>query len=202
MRRRLGVLILAALVASSAGCSKELLAGGERGEVTTTMNDGPGSSSARSDGAPSTRLLRSVLPAGTGPQGTVQAAVQVALVEEGGGADVIVPDGAATVRIGDSEGAVLGTDDSVYVGLYPTARVTFSSVTADITGGLPIIGRVTVQLTAPVTIEAPVALTVEAGSKHRVIIDLNASTWLAAVDPVTLTVPAAAFRSALEVRTE
>lgn len=207
MGRRLGVLALVAFMASSAGCSKELMAGGQRGEVTTTMNDEPGSAAARSDGAASSHLLRSVLPAGTGLQGTVQAEVQVALLDEGGRADVIAPDGAATVRIGASDGPEIGKD-SVYVGLYPTVRVTFSSVTADITGGLlgagglPILGRVTVQLTTPVTIDAPVALTVEARSEHEVVIDLNASTWLAAVDPATLTVPASAFRGALEVRAE
>jgi hypothetical protein len=126
-------------------------------------------------------------------------------VDEDDRVDVIVPGGAATVRIADAEGVDLGTD-SVSVGLYPAVRLTFSSVTADITGGLlgglPILGRITVQLTTPVTIDVPVALRVTAGSEHRVLIDLNASTWLAAVDPSTLTVPAAAFRDALEVRIE
>lgn len=208
MRRGLGVLVLAALVAASSACGKELMAGGQRGEVTTTMSDGPDGTAARSDRVPSSHALRTVLPAGTGPQGTVEAEVRVALVDGSGRVDVIAPGGAATVRIGDAAGAVLGTDDSVSVGLYPTARVTFSSVTADVTGGLlgvgglPVLGRVSVQLTAPVTIDVPVALAVEADSEHRVVVDLNASAWLAAVDPVTLTVPASAFRGALAVRAE
>jgi hypothetical protein len=171
------------------------------------MNDGPDGAAARSDGSSSRRLLRSVLPAGTGPQGTVEAELQVALVDESGRSDVIAPSGAATVQIGASAGPEIGRD-SVYVGLYPSARVTFSSISANVTGGLPgvgglpISGRVTVQLTTPVTVEVPVALTVESGSEHEVIIDLNASTWLAAVDPATLTVPASAFRGALGVRAE
>ena len=53
MKRGFGTLLLAAIVAASAGCSKELTAGGQTGEVTTTMSDGgPGSTSQRMPGGP------------------------------------------------------------------------------------------------------------------------------------------------------
>ena len=135
MKRGFGRLLLAATVAASAGCSKELTAGGQTGEVTTTMSDGgPGSTSQRMPGGPG-RLHFAILPAAGGPQGTVHAGLQVALVDGKGAVDPIAASSAASVGIGSSTGTTIGLD-SVATGSYTIARVTFSSVTADVTGGL------------------------------------------------------------------
>ena len=207
MRRGLGTLLLAAIVAASAGCSKELTAGGQTSEVTTTMSDGePGSTSQRMPAGPG-QLHFALLPAAGGPQGTVHAALQVALVTASGAVDPIAASSAASVGIGSSIGTMIGLD-SVATGSYTIARVTFSSVTADVTGGLlgvggiPVVGSIAVELTEPVTLDFPIALSVQPFSEHQIVVDLNASTWLAAVNPATLKVPAAAFRAALAVRAE
>lgn len=192
---------MAAVWLSSIACSKELMGGGERGEVITRVNDDEGSG-ARADRAGSRHLLRAVLPGGSGPQGTVQAAVQLALVSSSGAIDPVASSGSVQVAIGSAEGMLIGTD-LVDARGYTQVRVTFSSVSANITGGLlgglPLVGTVTLDVADPITVDLPVSLIVQPGSTHTLVLDLNAGTWLGAVDPSTLKVPAATFRAAVGV---
>jgi hypothetical protein len=192
---------MAAVSTSSTACSKELMGGGERGEVVTRVNDDEGSG-AQADRVGRHHLLRAVLPGGSGPEGTVKAAVQLALISSSGSIDPVASSSSVQVAIGSSDGMVIGSD-MVDARSYTQVRVTFSSVSANVTGGLlgglPITGTVTLDVAEPIIVDLPIALTVQPGSTHTLILDLNAGTWLSAVDPSTLKVPAASFRSAVGV---
>jgi hypothetical protein len=85
--------------------------------------------------------------------------------------------------------------------------VVFSRVQAVVIGGLvvggvPISGEVNVDLGAQssLTAEREVLIEVERDGALDVVMDLNASTWLASLSVVTLTVPGAALAEAVAVR--
>jgi hypothetical protein len=89
---------------------------------------------------------------------------------------------------------------------YPVARVVFTRVTANVTGGLVIggvglTGQVDVGI-APgdsVVVEMPVDLG-DPDDDATLLIDLDASAWLFTVNPVTRLVSATAFRNAVKLR--
>jgi hypothetical protein len=92
-------------------------------------------------------------------------------------------------------------------GRYTRFRVVFSRVQAVVIGGLvvggvPISGEVNVDLGAQssLTAEREVLIEVERDGALDVVMDLNASTWLASLSVVTLTVPGAALAEAVAVR--
>jgi hypothetical protein len=92
-------------------------------------------------------------------------------------------------------------------GRYTRFRVVFSRVQAVVIGGLvvggvPISGEVNVDLGAQssLTVEREVLIEVERDGALDVVMDLNASTWLASLSVVTLTVPGAALAEAVAVR--
>ncbi|MEX2570899.1 MAG: hypothetical protein WD737_06305 [Gemmatimonadota bacterium] len=194
-----------------AGCGQELTAGGQRdGEVSTVVTDDPNESQA---GPAATRNLISgpgaQLTADPGSaEGTVEVEATTVLVDESGREvplSSLAPSVSVTIAAADS--ATLERSE-VRVGRYTLARITFTRVKADLTTGLAvaagveITGTVRVDLGQPLVVDAPIELTVQEDGRHQLVIDLNASAWLAAADPVLRTVSSTTFRSAVEVRVE
>lgn len=196
---------LAALLAGMmalAGCGRELVGGGQRDVDAVATGDGT------SGGSPSMAPVFASAPAGpsfqaNGIGGTITFDARVSLVR-GGSADPLGP-GTATVLVNgrDTVTVVSGRVSRVE---YPTARVVFTRVTANVTGGLVIggatlTGQVTVGI-APgdsIVVERPVNLG-DADDDATLLIDLDASAWLALANPVTRIVPSAAFQSAVKLR--
>jgi hypothetical protein len=205
-RRTLGLAPLALLLAL-AGCGQELTAGGQKGDVDVDVTDDPGSPpAANPDLAPARGAPRLALRSALAPSGTVAVEGRVSLVTTDG-RTIALPAGAGVVvTLSSTEEARL-TRGSVSAVAYQAARITFTKLEANVTGGLSVggvnlLGTVRVDLAQPLVIEAPIALTVRANGQHQVEIDLNAETWLLAANPVTRVVPAAALRGVVTVRAE
>lgn len=199
------ILSAAALLAAitTAGCSGELVGGGARDVDAYATGDGTGSG-----GAASLAPGYAIAPGGGaafqagGITGTVTFDASVSLLRPGfvepvvnGATATVSVDGSDTVRLGGAE---------LSEGAFPTARVVFTRVTANVAtglviGGVTLTGRVDVAIADSVVVEVPV--NVPAGDEDvELLVDLDASVWLAAANPVTRTVSAAAFRSAVKVR--
>ena len=206
MLRRISGLAPLALLLALAGCGQELTAGGQReGEVSAVLIDDPGApapnrSPTRSGASFSTSRARI-------PTGTVNVQATVTLVSERGGAQELVTQaGGGTVDLGSTSKTLLARADISSI-RYTLARVEFTRVQANVTGGLlvgglDLTGAVSVALPQPVVVEKAIDLTVVEEGHHELEIDLNAEKWLVAIDPLTRTVPSAAFRTAvtMEVR--
>lgn len=194
-RRGLPLLSLTLLLAGT-GCGKDLVAGGARDTeaVATDSRDAqPGTMGARGN----------VLSAAAPATGTLTFAARVALVDaDGRPVPLNTTPATATVGIAARDTARI-VARAVPVQQYATARVVFTSVEANVTGGLAIggitvTGRVAVAIADSVVVERPVTLPPGDGGV-RVVVDLRSSEWLAAADPITRVVPTAAFRSAVRV---
>lgn len=207
MRYRIGAGIPAVLLACAVlgGCGAELLAGGQReGEVSALATDGSGGPSAAraGGGGYSASLART---AAAIPEGSLELTAAVTLIGEDG-EEAPVTDGAvaARLRLAAADTVPLGTEE-VPEGEYTRARVVFSRVQAEVTGGLsiggvPILGAVAVEIgSAPLVVEAPVQVLVREDDPALLVVDLNVAAWIAAADPLTRRVPAAALRSAVEI---
>ncbi len=87
---------------------------------------------------------------------------------------------------------------------YSGLRIAFSEIEIDVQAGVIIDGQ---EVTGPVDIEfedleilLPLNLTVLDGSVVEILLDMNAATWLAFVDPATKTVLPERFAEAVTVR--
>lgn len=199
------------LLLSSAGCGQELLAGGMRsGEASAVVTDDPGSSSSSTVEDPASRM--SLDPASRGSIGAAAAEGSILVegsvaLESAGGRTIPLGNGpgAASVQISSNATSELATGE-VEVGRYTNARVTFTRVEAEVAGGLSVglgvqvSGTVKVLLPQPLVIEAPIELLVREDGEHTIVIDLNSEVWLAAVDPLLLTVPTQLFAQAVTIR--
>ena len=207
MTRSSGLLLLLAVLAAG-GCGREVVGGGVKEVDAVAVSDG-GPQPSRSAGAahatvPLSRASLAASKAGLA-QGTVSFDTRVALVGAGGEVVELTrsPVG-AQVRIEGTDTARVAREE-VRATTYTRARITFTRVTANVTGGLVVggvslTGRVDVAI-APgdsVVVEAPVNLS--GSAKQTLVIDLNASQWLSATSLVTRTVAPSTFRSAVEVR--
>ena len=202
MRTILCAALLAAIT-TTMGCSGELVGGGARDVDAYATGDGTGSG-----GAASLAPRYAVSPGGgaafqaSGITGTVTFDGKVSLVRSGsvepvvnGATATVSVDGSDTVRLGGSQ---------LPEGAFPTARVVFTRVTANVAsglvvGGVTLTGRVDVAIADSVVVEVPVNVPAGDGDVD-LLVDLDASVWLATASPVTRTVTAAAFRGAVKVR--
>ena len=191
-------MVLLALPALG-GCGKELLVGGQTGEVRAEATDDPSARSAAPAGSPSFSR------AGAGSaQGTAEVAVTLELIDLDGRAHTVAERSTGRVRLASADAAPLGAAE-IPVGGYVAARLTVSRAVADVTGGLQaggvsVTGQVTVTIAGQLVVERPIQLVVTERSAATVLVDLNSEVWLAATNPLTRQVPAAAFASALGVR--
>lgn len=202
MRARYALALL--LVMAAPGCGKELVVGGQKHVDTRSTGDGTPEGSAsmapafdRSPaGGPSLAAARA--------QGTITFNAKVELLRADGQAVALGSAQPATVKIDGSDTVTVVSGD-VPAATYTAVRVTFSSVNANVTGGLVIGG---VSLTGNVTVGTGEAIVVERavnlGSPEasvRLLIDLDASAWLSAANPATRVVASSVFQSAVKIRT-
>jgi hypothetical protein len=198
-------MALAAVVALG-GCGKDLVAGGARDVEVHATGD------ATPQGSPG--AARMSLAAADGPrslgaaaaQGTIAFDARVSLVSSARVEEVNRAPASASVRI-EGRDTVRLTRGEVRRESYDRVRIVFTRVEADVAsglviGGVTITGRVAVAI-APadsIVVERPVSLGGE-DDNVRLLVDLDASAWLASTNVVTRIVPAAAFQSAVRVRT-
>lgn len=210
LRRRIPLLLLLLLPLAAAGCAGDVTAGGMKEvEVYAASQGGPGASAsgAPNAAAPALELpLAAAAPsqAALTPTGTLTVVATVELIDPQGGA-VPVTTGTTTQLRVERADSVLVERRRVPPVVYPTARITFTQVRADIEGGL-VIGGVPrpglIQVQIPpggIVVEVPVDLSVPQ-RRDRLVLDLNALEWLVQADVTTGLVGAAAFRAAVRVR--
>lgn len=199
--RRLAALL--AGIMTLAGCGRELVGGGARDVDARATGDGtPGRSGSA---APSYSVARGGGTAfqADGVTGTITFDARVSLVRAG----QATPLGAGTATVSASgRDTVLVASGRVDEVAFPVARVVFTRVTANVTGGLVIggiglTGQVDVALALgdSVVVERAVDLG-DPEDAATLLIDLDASAWLSAANPLTRTVSAAAFQSAVDLR--
>jgi hypothetical protein len=188
------------------GCGKDFVAGGARDVEVHATGDGTpegSASGARTSLAPADGP-RSLSAAAA--QGTLTFAARVSLVESNRAEAVNRTPASTSVRL-DGRDTVRLTGGEVPRGSYDRVRIVFTRVEADVAsglviGGITITGRVAVAITPgdSIVVERPVSLGGQ-GDDVRLLVDLDASAWLASTNVVTRIVPAAAFQSAVKVRT-
>jgi hypothetical protein len=112
----------------------------------------------------------------------------------------------ATVRIDGADTVRIASGD-VPAARYTAARVTFTRVQANVTGGLVLggvgaTGLFTVSILPgdSIVVERPVDLG-GPEADARLLVDLDASAWLGTANPATRLIAAATFRDAVKVRT-
>jgi hypothetical protein len=208
MRKLMALALLLAGALPAAGCGKEVVAGKEivvGGRVTGDATaEAGGSGSAGSGPRRLLGIVDSVVNVPTALDGTLDVEAKVELVSAGG---EVVPlssgPGAATVRI-DGRDTAQVVRRKVPVVAYTTVRVTFTRVEANVVsglviGGVSITGRVSVDVAAGgVVVERPLSLPASA-EEAEVLVDLDASAWLGAANPVTRLVSPGAFQAAVKV---
>jgi hypothetical protein len=202
MRAKLGAAALLAATMMLAGCSGELVGGGQRDVDAAATGDGTGG------GSPSL-APRYAVSGGGGPafqangvSGTISFDARVMLMR--GGSAELIGTGTGKVVAADGRDTVQVASASVAAVTYPTARVTFTRVQANVAsgltiGGVSVTGQVSVAIADSVVVEMPVDLG-DADDDATLLIDLDASAWLSAANPATRLVPAAAFQSAVKLR--
>jgi hypothetical protein len=191
-----------------AGCAKEVVVGGEKHVDTRATGDGTPEGGASGSRAAAYELAPSLAAAVAGrAQGTITFDAKVSLVSSGG---AVVPLSSApvtaAVRIDGSDTVAVASGD-VPAARYTAVRVAFTRVQANVTsglviGGASVTGLIDVSITAGDSVV--VARAVDLGPPEadvRLLIDLDASAWLSAANPVTRIVAAATFRDAVKVRT-
>lgn len=196
------VAVVAALALMSAACGN-LTAGGV-GEASVSM-----SGDASEDGASPQMAIMSG-PAATDhldddPEGEVEADLSVFLVAADGEL-VPITDGEVRVRV-DLQGVEQPEIGTQMVGAttYTGLRIVFTEIEAEvdaglIIGGVPVTGPIDVEIEGVLTIDRPIEVEIADGERVELLIDLNADSWLQAVDPVTLTVDAQVFADLVSVR--
>ena len=203
MRKRSWMALVAVLALG--GCGKDLVAGGARDVEVHATGD------ATPNGSPSAARMSLAPAAGqrsmsaAAAQGTIAFDARVSLVSSNQVEAVNRTPASASVRI-DGRDTVRVTGGEVPRGSYDRVRIVFTRVEADVTSGL-VVGGVTITGRVAVAIAPADSIVVERAvslggqdDDIRVVVDLDASAWLASTNVVTRIVPAAAFQSAVKVR--
>ena len=192
---------------AAAGCGN--LTPGGFGNIHVDVSgdaDEPAPASGASAASPSWSLLEG--PAATShdvPEGEVEVEFELFLVTEDG---VVSQLGGDDIRVRvDVQGRtdVDAVSELVPAATYTELRVVFTEIEAEIEKGLlidgvPVLGLIRVDmddLTLEVT--RPLDLVLEPDGVAELLVDLNASAWLSAVDPLTKLVDAAVFAALLEI---
>lgn len=221
-RRTTGALLLAGGLAVLTACGN-LTAGGI-GEATVVMSgDAPDDGAAGT--APQTAIvsqpmsieswgLSSTDSTSSGPaptdhddaEGQLEADLTVYLVSADGQLTPVT-DGEVEVRL-DLDGVEepeIGSR-TVTATSYSALRMVFTEIEAQVEAGLiidgqPVTGLIDVEIDdVTLTVEKALSLEVADGERVELLIDLNAESWLLAVDPVTNTVDAQTFADLVTVR--
>lgn len=130
------------------------------------------------------------------PEGEVEVEFRMYLVAASG-ALVELTEGEARVRV-DLEGVREPEVASqvIEAATYSTLRIVFTEISAEVDAGLiingiPVTGEIRVEIEdLSITVDRSLALNLGADEMVELLVDLNAASWLQAVDPVTGTVDA------------
>jgi hypothetical protein len=207
MTKRVGWAAIAALAGVLAACSGEVVGGGQKPVETRAVGDGGTASSSSVAGtAPDRGARYSTSFASAAAAGTVDFDARVTLVDESHGQERAVI-GTATAQVGIAQhDSVLVAREQVAAVPYVRARVAFTRVHANVTGGLVIGGvNLTGAVDVPiaqydsVVVERDVAMT-DRTRPYVLVVDLNAGAWLPAASTATRLVPDSVFASAVRLR--
>jgi hypothetical protein len=202
---RLGTLLLFTLGSATAvGSCGDLVAGGLTGEASVLLSGDAVTSIGNLS------VLASPSPPAPAegvedPEGEVEAEFQLFLVAEDGTL-VALTDGDVRVRVdlqGVREPEV--ARQVVTAGAYTALRIVFTEIEAEIDAGVvingvPVLGSVEIEIEGMVlTVDRPLNLTIGDDEVAVLIVDLNAASWLEAVDPVSATVDAQLFANLITV---
>lgn len=139
------------------------------------------------------------------PEGELEADLTVFLVSAAGEA-FLLTDGEVRVRV-DLEGVEEPTIASrtLPAGEFTALRIVFTEIEVEVDaglviGGVPIVGPVDVEFESELTVERTIDVTIDDGERAELLVDLNAESWLQAVDPVTFAVDAEVFAELVTVR--
>jgi len=195
-----GLVALVGLALLSGGCGN-LTAGGARGETTVYVvgngeDAAANAAASRLRSAGSSRLSRTPVGAAAAgvdeddePEGEMELHFFLSLVRPDGTTEPLTDD-EAQINIdlpGQQEVEVLTR--SVPAGRYEGFRISFTEIEVEIDkglviGGEPVMGAVDVDLDETTLIVArSIDLTLEDGERAEVVVDMNATDWLTAVDP-------------------
>lgn len=142
------------------------------------------------------------------PEGQIEADLSVFLVAADG--DLVpMTDGQVRVRVdlqGVEEPEIASR--SVTATTYTHLRMVFTEIDVEVDAGLiingePVVGSIDVEIDdASLTVERPIDVEIGDGERVDLLIDLNADSWLQAVDPTAIppTVDAQVFADLVTVR--
>lgn len=139
------------------------------------------------------------------PEGELEVEMRLFLVSENG-ASVALTDDEIEVQV-DLEGIEQDevANRVVGVGRYTELRLVFLEIEAQVDAGLiingvPVTGPVEVELEdPPLTVSRALDLEVRPEERTTLLVDLNAASWLQAVDPVTATVDEQVFADLISI---
>lgn len=139
------------------------------------------------------------------PEGEVEAELTLSLVAQDGGV-IALTDTDVRVRV-DLEGVQEPeiAAQTVTAASYSSLRMVFTDIEVEVDAGLVIMGdtitgAVDVEFDDIVlVVERPLSLEIADDQRVELLIDLNAASWLQAVDPVTRTVDAQVFADLVTV---
>ncbi|HKK08827.1 MAG TPA: hypothetical protein VKA44_08085 [Gemmatimonadota bacterium] len=203
----LGGLALGVLVACG-----NLTAGGATGRTTVYVaGDAPDSSAAPAPGRvgaapPGAAFSSQGEGGGEQPEGELELEFLLSLVTADGRVVSLSKD-AAHLHVqfpGTQEQEAVSR--SVPADDYSALRVTFTKIDAEvdaglIVGGITITGPVEVELEGDsLVVDRPIGLDLRDGTSADLIVDMNASAWLSAVDPDLQVVSGAIVSQMIEVR--
>lgn len=207
--RVFGIVALPILLVLS-GCGN-LTAGGVTGEATVTISGDAEPASGDAAGLP----VRSVHDENDDDdddddadeaEGEIEAELRIYLIAQDG-SSIELTDGEIEVEVdvqGREEPEVVQT--MIPVLTYTGLRVVFTELEIEIDsgliiGGLPVLGAIDIELDDGIlVVERPLDLVLQDGGEARILIDLNARSWLLAVDPDLRSVAEQIVANAIEVR--
>lgn len=203
-----GVTALIALAICSllAGCGN-VTAGGLTGNATVTVSgdavDALTAAPQRVIGVSQTAPLAM---SGAGPDGEVQADFFIYL-ETATGGSTSLSENEIRIRLDVQGRQEVDAVDSMVIPAtqYSQMRIVFTDIRVDVSDGLiingvPVVGEVRVELKDTIfTVTRPVNLDVGEGESVFLLLDLNANTWLQAVDPVLKVIAEDVFGDAISV---
>lgn len=205
-RRIAGLLAVSCALVGIGACGN-LTAGG-LGEVDVTL-----SGDAVAPIPTSATLSASRTPAATSgpstaeddmPEGEVEAEFTVFL-EAANGDLLAVTDSAVRLRV-DLEGVrELPVGRRILpAAMYTALRIVFTEIEVEVDAGLiingvPVTGVIDVEVDGEVIVTRPLSLDIAPDEVAYLVIELNATSWLQAVDPVTLTVDPQVFADLVTV---
>lgn len=190
----------AAVLATAAGCDGATGPDGGGTLEFAAVGDGAGAAEAA---APSYALMGQ-----SEAEGEVEFAARAWVRTEGGDWLEVTPGaaGAAVVRASSGAAAEVFARAELPEGRYDRARVTFERVEANVTRGITIgvgnviEGRVSVEVGGGATVERSVEVEIATHGTTRVLLDLNAGSWLSRADAEARTVGRADFESAVAIQ--